>query len=124
MRRLNFGGWLNNMGRPKNKQPSLKQQFAREWRKWKDMLGRVKRGEQGSKHYQDVRVCDRWKMSFENFLQDMGPIPVEGYSLDRIDPWGHYEPENCRWTDFLTQQRNKKKYPKEHWDLRGWSVEE
>lgn len=51
-----------------------------------------------------VKVCDRWQ-KFENFFADMGEKP-EGLSLDRINPFGNYEPENCRWADAKTQRLN------------------
>ena len=40
-------------------------------------------------------------------MSDMGEKP-EGYSIDRIDPNGHYEPANCRWVLLGQQQRNKR----------------
>lgn len=52
-----------------------------------------------------IIVCERWN-EFINFYNDMGACP-EGYSLDRIDVNGNYEPANCRWVDQKTQQNNR-----------------
>lgn len=44
-----------------------------------------------------IKMCDRWLNSFENFLEDMGPKPVKGWHIDRIDSTKDYEPSNCQW---------------------------
>ena len=54
-----------------------------------------------------VTMCERWFSSVENFIADMG-VPPPGYSLDRIDPHGNYEPGNCRWATSLQQARNRR----------------
>lgn len=58
-------------------------------------------------HYKGVSVCERWN-TYTNFLADMGERP-EGMTLDRIDPAGDYEPNNCRWATWTVQCMNRRK---------------
>lgn len=53
-----------------------------------------------------IKICPEWVNSFENFYRDMGDRP-ELHSLDRINVYGNYEKENCRWATRSMQQRNK-----------------
>ncbi len=52
-----------------------------------------------------ITVCERWENSFENFRDDMGPRPV-GFSIERKNNDGNYEPSNCIWASRKTQQKN------------------
>jgi hypothetical protein len=55
-----------------------------------------------------IKVCDEWNKSFVSFYH----WAVEnGYkdnlSIDRIDPSGNYEPDNCRWLPWLENVSRK-----------------
>lgn len=55
-----------------------------------------------------IKVCSLWDQSFEAF-RDWAY--ANGYSdvltIDRVNPKGNYEPENCRWVNQKVQQNNR-----------------
>lgn len=55
-----------------------------------------------------IRVCDRWRESFEAFIEDMGPRPSLKHSIERIDNEKGYEPDNCVWATKVVQRRNRR----------------
>lgn len=79
---------------------------------WSSMIARCSnQSHKQWRHYggRGIRVCERWQASFSSFLEDMGPRPGPGFSLDRIDNERGYEPGNCRWTTAKVQGRNKRR---------------
>lgn len=85
-------------------QSNTKEYYA--WQKLKERCLNTK-----AKNYKDyggrgITVCDRWKDSFENFIEDMGLSPSKKHSIDRKNNELGYYKENCRWADSTTQNRN------------------
>jgi len=58
-----------------------------------------------------ITVYDEWIHNFQAFYDYVSQLPhfgEKGYSLDRIDNNGNYEPDNVRWADAKTQCRNRR----------------
>lgn len=68
------------------------------------------------KHYANyggrgIFVCDEWHSSFDVFCEYVSSLlnyGMSGYSLDRIDNDGNYEPCNVRWATDMEQARNSR----------------
>jgi hypothetical protein len=76
---------------------------------WDSMIWRCRSEcENPSRYYggKGVSVCDKWKSSFEAFLEDMGERP-DDTTLDRIDNSKGYSKDNCRWATKQQQARNR-----------------
>jgi hypothetical protein len=58
-----------------------------------------------------IRVCAKWRDSFQAFLADVGLRPDgEGLTLDRINNNRGYEPGNVRWATRLQQVHNRRSW--------------
>lgn len=79
--------------------------------RWKSMLTRATNPNINSaKHYSDrgIGVCERW-LRFENFYEDMGEIPNDNLTLERVNNDLGYGPDNCIWATMTDQSRNRKR---------------
>lgn len=93
------------------KNQGLPHHNKREYHAWTDARARCHHKHHPSYPYygaHGIRMCVEWRNSFEAFLKHVGPRPSDEHSIDRIDPYGNYEPGNVRWADKITQARNKK----------------
>lgn len=73
-----------------------------------------------------IVVCDEWKDDFETFYDwAMNNGYRDELTINRIDNNGNYEPMNCEWVDYKTQNRNTRqnryiKYKGETHCLKEW----
>lgn len=96
--------------------------FTDEYQSWGGMIQRC--NNPNNKAYKDyggrgIKVCKRWRESFEEFYKDMGDRP-ENLTLDRINNNLNYScgkceeclnnnwKINCRWATDKIQSRNKR----------------
>lgn len=86
--------------------------LTKEYRAWRGMLGRcfVKTNKDYPRYGgRGIRVCQKWRHSFEMFLQDVGKAPTPNHSIDRYpDNNGDYRPGNVRWATVSQQARNRR----------------
>lgn len=98
-------------GKPRHGFASRKSKVSPLYTAWRGMRQRcLNTKNPGYPYYggRGISICIQWN-KFEQFAADMGPPPM-GYSLDRRDTNGNYEPSNCRWASKSTQMFNRRPY--------------
>ena len=56
----------------------------------------------------NIKMCDRWLKSFENFYEDMGERPTDKHVLSRINNDGGFELSNCKWATKKEHSNNRR----------------
>jgi hypothetical protein len=86
-------------------------EYPRIYRIWKHMIYRcTSLNETGYERYggKGVTVCEEWTNSFDSFLEW---ALNNGYSdvltIYIIDSTKPYQPDNCRWATYFTQEQNR-----------------
>lgn len=80
------------------------------YKMWSMMVDRCHNPKNKSYHKyggRGISVCEQWR-KFISFYEDMGDRPFKGAQIDRIDTYGNYEPNNCRWVTSQQNNRNRR----------------
>ena len=84
---------------------------TRLYRIWIGMKFRCDKGDKYcDKHYVErgIKVCDEWYNNYFAFKEwALSHGYQENLTIDRIDNYGDYCPDNCRWISMEEQNRNR-----------------
>ncbi len=120
---------------PRQHGHTIDRQTTKVYKIWQGMKARCSRAtsdHSGRYHGRGIKVCERWAVSFEDFLADIlaeiGQPPSAKHQIDRKDNDGHYEPGNVRWATREQQQRNTRRthlitYKGKTQCLTDWAIE-
>src|SRR5581483_2074162 len=100
----------NDQGSKVMSRPRVDPQIKAARRTWAVMIRRCYDPRHDAFRYygaEGITVCESWRRSFEQFLQDVGPRP-DGMTLDRVDPSRGYEPGNVRWATHSQQMQHRR----------------
>jgi len=86
-----------------------RKKYPPEYKAWENMKIRcyIKSHAHSSRYMgRGIKVSDKWVNDYEAFHKYVGDRPGKGYSLDRINNDGDYEPGNVRWATQKQQCNN------------------
>ena len=74
-----------------------------------------------------IQVCEEWKESFDAFYEYVSKLnhfEEDGYTLNRINNDGDYEPNNVEWANHTTQANNTRANRKLEYDGESHTIAE
>ena len=83
---------------------------SKEYRAWRSMIDRCSSPKYHAWHRyggRGLKVCRRWRESFESFVTDVGNAPSPDLSLGRVNNDLGYAPENVTWQSSKQQAINR-----------------
>lgn len=87
-----------------------------EYNSWRKMIERCTNPNSSNFAYyggQGITVHELWRQGYQPYLEHLlkylGRRPSPQHSIDRIDPYGNYEPGNIRWATKKKQANNRRK---------------
>lgn len=99
--------------KPQQKHGLCKHRLFKIWSNMKDRCLREKNTAYKDYGGRGITVCQEWMDDFINFyIWAMKNGYKDDLSIDRINVNGNYEPQNCRWADSKTQNRNSRQCKK------------
>lgn len=83
------------------------------YRRWSGILARCfDPKNKGWERYggRGITICEAWQdfQTFHDYVSKLSHFGEKGYTLDRIDNDGNYEPGNVKWSTAKQQQRNRR----------------
>lgn len=90
--------------------------YTKTWYMYYDMIKRCHDPDNLYYNYYGARgiaVCDEWKnniVAFHDYMSSLLNAWLYGYSIDRINNDGNYEPGNVKWSTRHEQAANKSTY--------------
>ncbi len=90
---------------------SIQGHSTQEYMAWRHMMSRCTNPKDASFQYyggRGITVFAEWITSFPSFYAYIGPIPHPGFSIERLNTNGNYEPGNVVWASATQQIRNRR----------------